>query len=113
MVCEGAPIHVFVDCIKGKTWMAGLPPPMTVGRCRSRIEALIQRQALIAFHQACDQHDFEVAERMLPVLEMVISGRWHQPAAPDPRGKESLVAAYERLWQLRHPDAAGESDAPE
>jgi hypothetical protein len=46
MVCEGAPIHVFVDCIKGKTWMAGLPPAMTAGRCRSRIEALIQRRAL-------------------------------------------------------------------
>jgi hypothetical protein len=68
---------------------------------------------LIAFHQACDQHDFEVAERLLAVLDMVISGRWHQPAARDRRGKENLVAAYERLWQLRHPDAAGASDALE
>ena len=59
---------------------------------------------LIAFHLACDQHDLEVAERLLAVLEMVIAGRWHQPTAPDRRGKESLIAAYERFWNLRHPD---------
>ena len=51
-----------------------------------------------------DQRDLDVAERLLVVLAMVIAGRWHQPTAPDRRGKESLVAAYERLWDLRHPD---------
>jgi hypothetical protein len=89
------------------------PSDKTTASRAPRYMRRLSDKILIAFHQACDQHDFEVAERMLPVLEMVISGRWHQPAAPDRRGKESLVAAYERLWQLRHPDAAGESDAPE
>jgi hypothetical protein len=53
-----------------------------------------------------------VAERLLVVLAMVIAGRWHQPTDPDRRGKESLVAAYERLWDLRHPDPIGGSDVP-
>jgi hypothetical protein len=61
---------------------------------------------LIAFHQACDWADFEVAERLLKVVEMVL-------AVPRPidreRGEqEALVAAHERLWQLRHPDAGKE-----
>ena len=59
---------------------------------------------LIAFHQACDQADFEVAEQLLHILEMMLTRR---PLAEDGtrrRNMESLVAAHERLWQLRHPD---------
>jgi hypothetical protein len=67
---------------------------------------------LIAFHQACDERDLEVAERLLAMLAMVIAGRRHQPTAPDRHDKESLVAAYERLWALRHPDTAEGSDEP-
>jgi hypothetical protein len=67
---------------------------------------------LTAFHQACDQHDLEVAERLLALLEEIISGRWRQTAAPDRRGKESLVAAHERFWNLRHPDPIGGCDSP-
>ena len=60
---------------------------------------------LIAFHQACDQGDLDVAEQLLRVLEMMVMRR---PAAPDAnrrRNIESLVAAHQRLWLLRHPDA--------
>jgi hypothetical protein len=60
---------------------------------------------LIAFHQACDQGDFEVAERLLNVLEMMIAAPRPSPSGSDRRrDKETLVAAHERLWQLRHPD---------
>jgi hypothetical protein len=59
---------------------------------------------LTAFHQTCDQRELEVAEQLLAVLARMIAGPRHQPTAPDRRDKESLVAAYERLWQLRHPD---------
>jgi hypothetical protein len=58
---------------------------------------------LIAFHHACDQADFEVAEQLLRILEMMLTRR---PLAPDGtrrRNMESLVAAHERLWHLRHP----------
>lgn len=59
---------------------------------------------LIAFHHACDQADFEAAEQLLSVLEMMLTRR---PLAPDGtrrRNMESLVAAHERLWHLRHPN---------
>ncbi|RAI55973.1 hypothetical protein [Roseicella frigidaeris] len=59
---------------------------------------------LIAFHHACDQSDYEVAEQLLRILEMMLTRR---PASPDTnrrRNMESLVAAHERLWYLRHPE---------
>jgi hypothetical protein len=59
---------------------------------------------MMAFHQACDQADFEVAEQLLCVLSMALN---RQPVGliVDRRrhDKETLVAAYERLWSLRHP----------
>jgi hypothetical protein len=56
---------------------------------------------LAVFHQACDQQDFEVAARLLTVLEMMLT---HKPADADRRrGVGSLVMAHERLWDLRHP----------
>src|SRR3954453_17903813 len=59
---------------------------------------------LIAFHHACDQRDFEVAERLLPVLETMMTRRPLTPNGNRRRNMESLVAAHERLWTLRHPD---------
>ena len=60
---------------------------------------------LIAFHHACDQNDFEIAEQLLKILEQIITRR---PANPDQnrrKNMESLIAAHERLWLLRHPEA--------
>ena len=59
---------------------------------------------LIAFHQACDQGDFEVGEQLLRVLEMMLMRRPVLPDANRRRNIETLVAAHERLWHLRHPD---------
>ncbi|WP_424137557.1 hypothetical protein [Roseomonas chloroacetimidivorans] len=59
---------------------------------------------LIAFHHACDQGDFEVAEEMLRILEMMITRRTTTPDPNRRKNMESLVAAHERLWLLRHPD---------
>ena len=59
---------------------------------------------LIAFHQACDQGDYDIAERLLHILETMLNRR---PAAPDrnrSRPMKSLIAAHERLWHLKHPD---------
>src|ERR1700744_6557791 len=60
---------------------------------------------LIAFHHACDQADFEVAEQLLHVLEMMLTRRPLTPDGTRRRNMESLVAAHERLWYLRHPNA--------
>ena len=62
---------------------------------------------LVAFHQACDLADYEVADGLLRLLESMLSRR---PLAPDSnrrRSMESLVAAHERLWYLTNPDSAG------
>ncbi len=59
---------------------------------------------LIAFHHACDQSDFEIAEQLLRILEMLITRRPLTADGNRRRSMESLVAAHERLWHLRHPD---------
>ena len=65
---------------------------------------------LIAFHHACDQADFEVAEQLLHVLEMMMTRRPLTADGTRRRNMESLVAAHERLWHLRHPHI-GDDDA--
>lgn len=60
-------------------------------------------KVLIAFHHACDQSDLEVAEQLLRTLEMMLTRRATSPDANRRRNIESLVAAHERLWHLRHP----------
>ncbi|MBC7637379.1 MAG: hypothetical protein H7251_17460 [Acetobacteraceae bacterium] len=58
---------------------------------------------LIAFHHACDQGDYDVAEQLLNVLENMLRQRPMAADANRRRSLDSLVAAYERLWYLRHP----------
>jgi hypothetical protein len=56
---------------------------------------------LIAFHHECDQSDFQVAEQLLHVLEMMLTRKTMTPDTNRRRSMESLVAAHERLWHLR------------
>jgi hypothetical protein len=68
-----------------------------------RYSRRLSDKVLIAFHHACDQGDFEIAQELLAILEKILTRR---PATPDGnrrRSMESLVAAHERLWHLRHP----------
>lgn len=58
---------------------------------------------LSAFHQACDQMDLDVAEQILRILEGIVTRRPPPPDARRRRSVETLVAAHERLWLLRHP----------
>jgi hypothetical protein len=46
-----------------------------------------------------------VAEQLLHVLEMMLIRRPLTPDGGRRRNMESLVAAHERLWHLRHPAA--------
>lgn len=69
-----------------------------------RYSRRLSDKILIAFHHACDQNDFEVAEQLLQVLEMMLTRRPLTPDGTRRRNMESLVAAHERLWHLRHPD---------
>ncbi|MDE2517198.1 MAG: hypothetical protein KGL12_14320 [Rhodospirillales bacterium] len=70
-----------------------------------RYSRRLSDKVLIAFHHACDQADFEVAEQLLHILEMMLTRRPLSPDGTRRRNMESLVAAHERLWHLRHPTA--------
>ena len=58
---------------------------------------------LVAFHHACDLGDFEVADTLLHTLELMLTRRPTTADLGRRRSMESLVAAHERLWHLRHP----------
>lgn len=58
---------------------------------------------LVAFHQACDQGDLDVADQLLRVLEFMLTRRPLPVEGNRRRSMEGLVAAHERLWHLRHP----------
>lgn len=79
----------------------GASEPLPAGdRPVPRQSRRLSDKILVAFHQACDQQDLEVAEQLLRVVETLL----HRPAAGDPnrrRSLDSLVAAHERLWHLR------------
>ena len=57
---------------------------------------------LAAFHHACDQGDYETADELLVSAERAISRTSYTIPADRRRSREALVAAYERLWHLRH-----------
>jgi hypothetical protein len=88
------------------------PPADTMVNKKRRPRRCLAWHLFTTFHQACDQGDLEVAELLLAVLAMVVAGRLHQPTAPDRHSTEILVAAYDRIWNLRHSHAAGGSNAP-
>jgi hypothetical protein len=62
---------------------------------------------LVAFHHACDVSDFEIAEQLLRTLEVMLTRRPLPSGVNRRRNMESLIAAHERLWHLRHPDFEG------
>jgi hypothetical protein len=68
-----------------------------------RYSRRLSDKILIAFHQACDQSDFEIAEQLLHILELMLKRRPLTADTNRRRSMESLVAAHERLWHLRHP----------
>ena len=61
---------------------------------------------MVAFHIACDEGDLEVARLLLTIAEF-ISRRPPHDRRPERRADRAdvLVAAHERLWSLRHPEA--------
>ncbi len=78
------------------------------GGAAPRHSRRLSDKILIAFHHACDQGDYEVAEQLLRILDMMMTRRPVPPDANRRRNMESLVAAHERLWHLRHPLAREE-----
>jgi ankyrin repeat protein len=69
-----------------------------------RYSRRLSDKILIAFHHACDQGDYEIAEQLLHILENMLTRRTMPADANRRKSIESLVAAHERLWHLRHPE---------
>jgi hypothetical protein len=67
---------------------------------------------LAAFNQACEQGELETAQRLLGALEILLAGEAARCGEVERRrDAEGLVAAYERLWYLRHPGGGAEEGA--
>ena len=97
--------------------MNGLPPAVAgsltgLPGAAPRQNRRLPERILVAAHQACDLGDLDVAAQLLSILETVV-GQARGPADPGRRRvMESLIAAHQRLWHLRHADelAAGASN---
>ena len=57
----------------------------------------------VAFHQACDTGDLDVAEQLLRILDKMMNKRHTANEGNRRHNTGNLVAAFERLWHLRHP----------
>ena len=95
--------------------MSGLPPAVAGGLAglpgaAPRQNRRLPERILVAAHQACDLGDLDVAAQLLSILETVV-GQTRGPVDPARRRTmESLIAAHQRLWHLRH---VGEVTAPQ
>ncbi|MGC9269920.1 hypothetical protein [Acidiphilium sp.] len=73
-------------------------------KAQARYSRRLSDKILIAFHHACDQDDYEIAEQLLVILERMLTRRSVNVDSNRRKSIESLVAAHERLWHLRHPE---------
>lgn len=71
----------------------------TAGQRRSR---RLSDKILLTFHSACDVHEYQVAAQLLETLEWLISRSNFRSPLDRRRNTEALVAAHERLWNLRN-----------
>jgi hypothetical protein len=85
--------------------MTRRPHDPSRAKSRPRYTRRLSDKILIAFHHACDQEDLEVAAWLLDVLESLTRRPYTQPIGTDQEAKEGLIAAHERLWKLRRPEA--------
>jgi hypothetical protein len=84
--------------------MAHRPPTI-------RYTTRLADKILVAFYQACDQRSYRVAWELLHVLEFMAMRTSFIPADAR-RVRQTLVAAHERLWQLRHSENGGGAGVP-
>ena len=63
---------------------------------------------LLLVHFACDQSDFVVGAKLLHVVEMMLTRNSSRLDPTRRKNVESLIAAHERLWHLRHSTISAE-----
>ncbi len=80
------------------------PPDGGGGASLPRQGRRLSDKILVAFHHACDAQDLDVAEQLLKTLETMLTRRGVPSEQNRRKSLETLVAAHERLWHLRHRD---------
>ena len=84
------------------TDMDSRPFEATTASSAPRQGRRLSDKILVAFHHACDAQDLTVAEQLLKTLETMLTRRGVPAEQNRRKALESLVAAHERLWHLRH-----------
>lgn len=81
---------------------ASLEPGDPASSAIRRHSRRLEDKLLVAFHHACDTNDLEIALQVLRVLEFMLNRRPSTGDSARRRNMENLVAAYERMWHIRH-----------
>ncbi len=74
----------------------------TVPPAIPRYTRRLSDKIFVAFHQACDTIELDVAEQLLGILEKMMSKRHTTNDGNWRHNMDNLVTAFQRLWHLRH-----------
>ncbi len=81
-------------------WLSA--PPVSAAPAFS--QRLLDKIAF-ACHGACESNDLAVAEQLVQIMERMVLRAPLQADGTRRGAMETLVAAHERLWLLRHPQS--------
>ncbi|WP_158805823.1 hypothetical protein [Acidisoma sp. L85] len=87
------------------------PAPIVSHEAIPRGNRRLSDKILLAFHQACDQHNFPVALKLLHILETMVSATSRSREIDFRKSVNLVVAAHERLWHIRHAQDFGTRDS--
>jgi hypothetical protein len=79
---------------------AAVPRVENEGRTEAPATDQLLDWIVIAFNQACDQNDLDIAGRLLKLLELLAERRAPNLEGDRPRYVETISGAYVRLAQL-------------
>jgi hypothetical protein len=87
------------------------PTPLLSHETMPRNNRRLSDKILLAFHQACDQHNFPVALELVHILETMVSATPRSRGIDFRKSVNLVVAAHERLWHIRHAEDYGPHDS--
>jgi len=87
------------------------PAPILSHETMPRGNRRLSDKILLAFHQACDQHNFPVAQELIHILETMVSVTPRSKGIDFRKSVNLIVAAHERLWHIRHAEDFGPRDS--
>jgi hypothetical protein len=87
------------------------PTPILSHETMPRNNRRLSDKILLAFHQACDQHNFPVALELIHILETMVSATSRSRGIDFRKSVNLVVAAHERLWHIRHAEDYGPRDS--